>query len=86
MVPEVPPSSNVPAAPFFHSFPDVYDCPQGGKAVSPGQLTISWSWAALVINKGMDAKPRNIAGGLIWMTAFKNLVLEMRNVICIKIR
>lgn len=54
--------------------------------MSPDQLTISWSWAALVINAGMDAKPGNTAGGLIWMMAFENLVLEMRNVICIEIR
>lgn len=54
--------------------------------MSPDQLTISWSWAALVINEGMDAKPGNTAGGLIWVTASENLILEMRNVTCIKIR
>lgn len=40
----------------------------------------------MVINEGMDAKPGNTAGGLPWMTAFENLVLEVRNVICIEIR
>ena len=36
--------------------------------------------------KARTAKPGNTAWGLIWRMAFEKLVLEMRNVMCIKIR
>lgn len=71
---------------FSISLSDVRDGPRGGKAASPDQLTTRGTWAALVMMKVWTAKLGSIARGLIWMMAFKKRVLEMKNVICIKIR
>lgn len=73
------PALTCPTALFFHSFLDVYDCPWGGKAVSPDQLTTRRTWTVSVINEA-----KKYSSGLDLDDGFWETGSGMRNVICIK--
>ena len=86
MVLEVPPALTCHDA-LFDFLSQRWWLSSGWEGSEPWPANYQMNLAASVTNEGVDCKAgKNPAQGLIWLMAFEKRALEMRDVICVKIR